>query len=328
MIHRLELDWIVALQGDETLKGLMIQCSYLGSEAFTYLLPLVYFCFSQKTGFRLYLLYSLSGPLLDIFKLLFHSPRPYWVDPGIKGLSASGGYGMPSGHVLSAAVVWPFVAKTLGKPWSWLIAIVCVLLVSVSRVYLGVHFISDVIAACLIGATLLWCFDRIERRITTWINAFSPSWQICAAAWAATALLCAAMGLRLLLEEVPDDPAWTRYAAGARNLKGAFSAVGEFFGAACGVILAARWARFQLPMLLWKRVVALGYAILGAWLIKEAFRMMRSPQTEIFQFVFDFFRGAVPNLWILFLAPWVLLKARLLPASDSQVASDVSTQNK
>ena len=87
---------------------------------------------------------------------------------------------------------------------------------------------------------------------------------------------------------------------------------------------AARWARFQLPMLLWKRVVALGYAILGAWLIKEAFRIIRSPQTEILQFVFDFFRGAVPNLWILFLAPWVLLKARLLPASDSQVASGLS----
>src|SRR5438309_1529015 len=181
LIHRFELDWIVALQGDGTLQRLMIQFSNFGFGPFAYMLPVVYFCLSRKAGFRLYLLYSLSGPLLDIFKLAFHTPRPYWVDARIKELSASGGYGMPSGHVLSAAVVWPFVAKTLGKPWAWAMAIVCVLLVSVSRVYLGAHFISDVVGACLTGATLLWCFDRIERRITIWINAFSPSWQICAA---------------------------------------------------------------------------------------------------------------------------------------------------
>src|SRR5207245_1542562 len=124
------------------------------------------------------LLYSLSGPLLDLFKLAFHMPRPHWVDARIKELSGSGGYGMPSGHVLSATVVWPSVAKTLGKPWAWAIALACVLLVSISRVYLGVHFMSDVVAACLIGTALLWCFDRNERRITNWINAFSPSWQI------------------------------------------------------------------------------------------------------------------------------------------------------
>jgi len=321
------LDWIVALQGDGTLKGLMIQCSYLGSEVFAYVLPLVYFCLSRKAGLRLYLLYSVSGPLLDIFKLAFHAPRPYWVDSRVKELSGSGGYGMPSGHVQSAAVVWPFVAKTLGKPWTWVMAIVCVLLVSVSRVYLGVHFITDVVGAWVIGAGLIWGFDRIEWRLTNWLSSFRVGQRMAAAVWAAATLLCAAMGVRLLLNGIPDDPEWSSYAAGARNLSGAFSSIGEFFGGACGVILAARWARFELPKHFWKRSVTLGYAVLGGWLIKEAFRMIRSPQTEILQFVFDFSRGVVPHLWILFLAPWIMLKTRLLHAPDSHIACGVEARH-
>ena len=76
IFHELELDWIVALQGDGALNYLMSQASCLGAEALPYALPFVYFCLSRRAGAQLYLLFSFSGCRRHILKLAFHLPRP------------------------------------------------------------------------------------------------------------------------------------------------------------------------------------------------------------------------------------------------------------
>ncbi len=188
-------------------------------------------------------------------------------------------------------------------------------LVSISRVYLGVHFMSDVIGAVGIAIALLWAFHRFESRLTERIGSLSDRWQLGMELWAAVALLALGFAVQLAIEGIADPPAWANVARSARELGGLFSSSGEFFGTACGLILAKRWANFELSSTWWKRVAALLYALLGAWLIREFIKLVPSPRAQELRWVFDFARGTVVNGWMLFVAPWILLKMGLLHSS-------------
>ena len=314
--QRAELDLIAAFQGDGGFHRIMTWFSWLGAEALKYLLPFTYFVVSRTAGTRVFLLYSISSSLLEPLKVAFHLPRPYWIDARIKGLSTAGNYGMPSGHVLGASVVWPLIAQAIGKRWAYLVALTAVLLVSVSRVYLGVHFISDVIGAWVVAAGLIGGLGWLERRFSNWAGSLSVWWQVGIAVWATSALLAAAAGTHALTAKVIDPPAWSIFSGNGRSLKGVFEASGEFLGVACGAIMAHRWARFEVHGPLWRGGVALSYTLAGGWLLREFFKAVPTPHNMYLQFSFEFFRGAASMGWILFVAPWILLKANILHAPD------------
>jgi undecaprenyl-diphosphatase len=89
-------------------------------------------------------------------KLLFDRPRPDLVPHGTAVVSTS----FPSGHSMMAAVTWLTLAMMLARAeprrrmkayWIVLAAVVTVA-VGVSRVYLGVHWPSDVLAGWTLGA--------------------------------------------------------------------------------------------------------------------------------------------------------------------------------
>lgn len=79
----------------------------------------------------------------------------------------------PSGHVTGTATLLGIVAVTVGAAASrtlkaWLAALVgvAVLLVAASRLYLGVHWLSDVIAAALLGAAVVITADAVRAALT------------------------------------------------------------------------------------------------------------------------------------------------------------------
>jgi undecaprenyl-diphosphatase len=100
-----------------------------------------------------------GGMLVNtIIKELVHRSRPAWDDPVLTLTSAS----FPSGHTAGATLFYGFVCafvvwNTKG-PWRHVVAILCcvimVSLVGFSRIYLGVHYLSDVLAA--VSVSLVW----------------------------------------------------------------------------------------------------------------------------------------------------------------------------
>jgi undecaprenyl-diphosphatase len=106
---------------------------------------------------------TLARPLLEVtLKESIGRDRP-----SLARMVVGEGHSFPSGHVLAAAALWAMVPVVVSlytqsrRVW-WISAIgavVAVLLIGASRVYLGVHWTSDVLAGVLAATMLLAALD-------------------------------------------------------------------------------------------------------------------------------------------------------------------------
>ena len=111
--------------------------------------------------------YPLAGFLgvgIDVvIKLMVNRPRPPVPDVGV----ALGAF--PSGHAIHAVVLFGLLVPVVyvlfrSEVLAWAVAgigVVGILAVGMSRVYLGAHWPSDILASYLIGATLLLAIDYV-----------------------------------------------------------------------------------------------------------------------------------------------------------------------
>lgn len=71
-------------------------------------------------------------------------------------------FSFPSGHALGTSLVYPLLAWRLSarypaaRAWFWLAAILIVVWVGIGRLYLGVHWPTDVLGGWAIGAFIAW----------------------------------------------------------------------------------------------------------------------------------------------------------------------------
>jgi undecaprenyl-diphosphatase len=117
-----------------------------------------------------------GGMLLNkILKYAFQRPRPHFDDPLVSLTS----YSFPSGHTMTATVLYGVLAAyffTNTEDWRRRVAIILVagfliVLVAFSRVYLGAHYLSDVLGAMAEGMawlalclTVVYSFWRQQNR--------------------------------------------------------------------------------------------------------------------------------------------------------------------
>jgi membrane-associated phospholipid phosphatase len=135
-----------------------IGVTFLGTQGFYFLiLPILMWCLDKKLGLRVALLVLFSVYLNEALKALFQSPRP---DPAVvRWVISADGWGFPSGHAQTTTALFGFLALWL-RPRRWATALWLVPpLVSLSRVYLGVHHPQDVIGGAVIGLAVLSLFD-------------------------------------------------------------------------------------------------------------------------------------------------------------------------
>ncbi len=114
-----------------------------------------------------------------LLKYNFAEPRPFEILPQLNLTSASG-YGFPSGHAQFATVFWGFIALQMKqyRVRTILACLLIVILVCISRLYLGVHFIHDIFIGVLIGASLLGVFNISKVRLNTFFSSASTFQKI------------------------------------------------------------------------------------------------------------------------------------------------------
>lgn len=180
-------------QASDWLTWLMLQVTATGYYRFVIIVVIaVLFGFSLRKGFLLFQIVAWTAMLSETAKMIFGLPRPFFADARVAcldsgwdttaALRAMGGegffdlpaqaaidafrlqglsFGFPSGHASGAVALWGGLALVFRKrALAWL-APLMVALVAFTRLYLGVHFLADVIGGILLGGLVLFAAWRL-----------------------------------------------------------------------------------------------------------------------------------------------------------------------
>jgi undecaprenyl-diphosphatase len=168
------LQWLHAHQSP-LLTSIMIEMTYLGTGTVVITVVGVAALFlwhtEHKHSARLLLAATIGNILLNgALKLVYHRPRPSVFAWQTTAVSSS----FPSGHAMSATVVYGTVAYLLMRlqkhTWAKMMtlsgAIILILLICLTRLYLGVHYPSDVLGGIIVGlAWAAFCMATLEASL-------------------------------------------------------------------------------------------------------------------------------------------------------------------
>ncbi len=143
--------------------------THLGEETFFLVIALlIFWCVDKKRGYVLLIVGFIGIIANQLLKLTFRIPRPWVKDPSFtvveSAVEEATGYSFPSGHTQNTVDTFGCVARGTKKAWLRIACIVIIALVSLSRMYLGVHTPLDVGVSLAIGALLiLFVYPLLEK---------------------------------------------------------------------------------------------------------------------------------------------------------------------
>ena len=107
---------------------------------------------------------AVSAIIANILKYIFDTPRPYEVYSFIYKLSVGGSPSFPSGHTADAFAFVVAISLVYRKWYIIVSGLIWASLVGYSRMYLGVHFPSDVLGGAFIGAACSYSYMTYTKR--------------------------------------------------------------------------------------------------------------------------------------------------------------------
>lgn len=257
--------------------------TFIGGEGFfLLLLPLVYWCLDRVYGVRLAILFLLSGYINVATKAVADQPRPFEYDDRVRQLAGAQGGGFPSGHTQNTIVIWGYLASVYQKRWFWIITLLLMVLVPLSRVYLGVHFPSDLLGGYVIGVMFLLLFIALEPKVERWLLEKGMNWQ----------LGLAVIGPLILMLGFLTEQGVT---------------VGAILmGMGIGFVLERRWIGFTSGGVWQKRVLRFLLGVIILLALWEGLSLVS--QTLFLRFI----RCTIIGLWCSVGAPWMFMRLNLV----------------
>ncbi|CAM3114511.1 phosphatase PAP2 family protein [Filibacter tadaridae] len=162
----------------EPLTTTMNFFSFIGSGSSIKVLGLItviclFFLLKHRSDLILFIVVLIgSHYVFRTLKQLFHRARP-----DLHRLIEIGGYSFPSGHATNAItfygilsfLLWRHIPTYWGRTFLVIFSTIMILMIGISRIYLGVHYPSDVIAGYFAGTFWLfiaiWCYQFIKEKV-------------------------------------------------------------------------------------------------------------------------------------------------------------------
>jgi membrane-associated phospholipid phosphatase len=185
----------VHIIGTPWFDTMMILITTMGDYFFSCaLLTILLWCYDYRLTIQLLILFLVANMFTDGAKHFFAHPRPELslLLPEISALAevqSPSSYGFPSGHALEAIIIWGGAACFLNKRFLLVVAPLAVILISYSRLYLGVHYAGDVAGGLVMGILLL----GIGVTAAQWLHKISSLSLVIVGAGAAILCLLAAL---------------------------------------------------------------------------------------------------------------------------------------
>ncbi len=287
------------------------------------IVAVIYWSVDRKLGLRLAIFLPLVASLNSILKQAFHAPRPYWLDPGIKAIHVSNGFGMPSGHA-QASTVWIYAGAYLRRKWFWAVLVIVVFMIGLSRIYLGVHFPSQVFFGWLIGVFMVIVFIRAEAKVLAWFLKRRIGSQLLLIGGISSLILLIGGAFVFIFRNWEMSPFWIRnssvYFPGGNEtirfligMDAIAGNAGAFMGTAVGATLSHRQGGFDTGGSLWQVVLRsiTGIVICGA--LYGILVISTPEQTKLVLYsTWRFIGFLVISFSAIFLVPHFLMRIKLL----------------
>jgi membrane-associated phospholipid phosphatase len=305
------LEWLQGL--GEWLLTPMQLFTFLGTENFILLvMPALLWCIDVSLGIQVGMLLLLSNSLNGILKMAVGWPRPYWITENIRALSTETSYGFPSGHAQNAVVLWGRLAVAVKRWWSHVLFIALILLISISRGYLGVHFPTDILVGGLVGLLLLGLWMRLNEPLSSWLEKQSFSARLLLAIALSLSILALGLGVATLTSGRAVPAEWSERAEVAapqadpidpQNLDGLISGSAAFFGFILGAVYLQRWGGFDARGSIPARLGRYLLGIIGVVALFFGLRALFPSGDTFLPQLLRFVRYALVGSWVSYGAP-------------------------
>ncbi len=290
--------------------------STLGLEEFYLaLFPLIYWSVHKEAGRALAYVFLVGNVFNSTLKHTFRQPRPFWLDPTLEKFT-DGGYGVPSGHTQFTTTIYLFAAVWIRKRWMWLFAGLMIILMGISRIYLGSHFVHDVAAGFVVGLLVLGGYLIWQRRYQTQFEKRILGQRLLVAILVPVAFTAVYLLIRLIIGEVDNTAAWaSRFVeVELESVEGVVTAVSSLLGAGIGLVLERSRIRFLVEGPIWQRAVRYVLGMVVAVAIWAGLGAVFPDDPLWLALPLRLLRYALLTLWVTYYAPWVFVKIKIAQA--------------
>jgi hypothetical protein len=208
--------------------------------------------------------------------------------------------------------VYGRIANGIGARWAYILFGIVIALIAVSRMFLAVHFPTDVLVGLLLGVGLLVLFIRLEKPLSQRLRQMSLNHQIVVAVLASLILIGLGLGVSAVTagRSVPQE--WVETAMEAapdaepiepQNINDILAAAGALLGIGIGGAMLFSWDRFD-PRGPWeKRALRYIVGIIGIVALYFGLKQIfPNGETLLAQFL-RYMRYAIVGFWAAYLAP-------------------------
>lgn len=265
---------LITIFGEETLLVLLIVT--------------LWFAFDKKFAQKLLFLTMASMSVNNAIKNFAKVPRPFASGEVIcVRPETATGYSFPSGHTQCFATWSSLTAMQLKKRWFTVIAVLLILLVGFSRVFLGAHYPSDVVVGIVLGASFGTAgsiiYDKVENKQKLYL------------------------GMTIIL-----TPFAVFFMFNAEPLLEDFY---KFYGMVAGIGVAVSFEEKYAPLgydvSKWKKILRIVIGIVVAFAVKEGIKLLKVTDIVQLSFVIDSVRYFVLVFAVMGLCPLLFKKIRI-----------------
>lgn len=255
--------------------GLFPLITMMGEDYFFMaMVALIYWCINKNFGYKLGFAYLSNGVINSAVKNIFKVPRPYLRDSSIRALrlETAGGYSFPSGHTQCTASFWTSIMLQAKKKWVYFIGILFIILVGISRMYLGVHTPQDVLVGAVLGIGWVFVSNRMfdyaeeKGKKSVFLLFIIPT----------------IIGMFIFRD--------TDY----------YKVAGTVISFYVGYLVESKYVKYEVKAELWKQIVKYGVGM-GVLLAIKILVKPVLPESIFSDFVRYFLMGA----WVTIAAPWI-----------------------